>query len=213
MGYMDEHESTPAVTRRQALKAGVGTVAGAVTLGTAGSGSAVAQSSAYGGYLSEAEWDGTTADASGTDEVIVDVGAGMNGYQFNPPAIYVEPGQTITWRWTGKGGAHNVVAEEGGLDSREAHDGSLVGEEGFTYEVEFDESMAGVHQYFCVPHKTLGMLGVVVVGEDNVETDLTSYSRGGGSGMNFGSVVAGAGVFGAVSLIGVGAYNELVGNE
>lgn len=213
MWYMDEHESTPAVTRRQALKAGVGTAAGGLTLGAAGSGTAAAQSSAYGGYLSEAEWDGTTADASGTEEVIVDVGAGTNGYQFNPAAIYIEPGQTITWRWTGKGQAHNVVGEGDFINSPDEHESQLVGEEGFTYELTFEEGDEGVYQYFCVPHKGLGMLGVVAVGEDNVETDLATYSRGGGGGMNFGSVVAGAGVFGTISLIGVGAYNELAGNE
>lgn len=213
---MDEHESTPAVTRRQALKAGIGTAAGGLALGAAGSGTAVAQSEAYGGYLnhSELDWDGTTADASGLDEVIVDVGAGRQGYRFNPAAIYIEPGQTITWRWTGAGGAHNVLGEGDFINSPDVHEAQLIGEEGFTYELTFEESDTGVYQYYCNPHKTLGMLGVVVVGEDNVETELTSYDRGGGGGgLNFGSVVAGAGVFGTVSLIGVGAYNELVGDK
>ncbi|MFC7074133.1 halocyanin domain-containing protein [Halovenus rubra] len=207
---MKERESTPAVTRRQALKAGVGAAA---TLGVAGAGTASAQSDAYGGYLSDAEWDGTTVDASGMDEIVVDVGAGPQGLQFDPPALYVEPGTTIVWTWTGAGGSHNVVGEQGPIDSKEVSDSSLVGEAGFTYEFTPEEGEAGAHQYYCVPHKALGMKGVLVVGEDNVETELTSLGGGGDSGLNFGPAAAGAAVFSAISLVGVAAYSEVVGDS
>lgn len=208
---MDAHESTSAVTRRHALRAGIGTAAGAATLGIAGAGSASAQTDAYGGHLSDAEWDGTTVDASGADEVVVDVGAGPNGFQFNPPAIYIEPGQTITWTWTGEGGGHNVVNDEGVFDSRNEHEGETASEEGFTYEAAFEDA-AGSHPYVCMPHEGAGMKGVVVVGEDNVETELASYGDGGDGGLNVGSIAAGTAVFGVLSLIGIAAYSELVGN-
>lgn len=211
---MDEYESTPVVTRRQALKAGVGAAAGAATLG-AGAGAATAQADAYGGHLAEAEWDGTTVDASGADEIVVDVGAGT-GLEFGPPAIYVEPGQTITWTWTGEGGGHNVVQDDTTFDSREEHEGDTISEEGHTYEYTFEEGDAGVHPYVCTPHEAAGMLGVVVVGEDNVETELAPYGDGDGDGgdggLSMGAITAGAGVFSVVSLIGVAAYSELVGN-
>jgi halocyanin-like protein len=209
---MDEHESTPAVTRRQALKAGVGAAA---TLGVAGAGTASAQSDAYGGHLAgdQVTWDGTTADASGMDEVVVDVGAGPNGLQFDPPALYVEPGTTVVWTWTGEGGGHNVVNNEGVFDSRQETEGSTVREEGFTYEVTVGEDQNGAHPYICIPHEALGMKGVLVVGEDNVETDLVSLGGGGDEGLSTGAVAAGAGVFSVVSLIGVAAYSELVGES
>ncbi|PSP27115.1 halocyanin domain-containing protein [Halobacteriales archaeon QH_2_65_14] len=209
---MDERESTRGYTRRRALKAGAGVAAGVAALG--GTGGAAAQSDAYGGHLQDAEWDGTTADASGMDEVVVDVGAGPNGLQFGPEAIYIEPGTTIQWVWTGEGSGHNVVPEEDGpFDSREAHEGSTSTEPGFTYEFTFEEAQNGVHPYFCGPHRALGMLGVIVVGEDNVETELVPYGEEEDGGLKQGAIVAGAAMFGVVALAGAAAYRELIGDE
>jgi len=58
------------------------------------------------------------------------------------------------------------------------------------------------------------MKGVVVVGEDNVETDLVPYGEGGGGdeGGPSVSVMGGAAVFGAVTLLGVAVYSELIGD-
>jgi len=204
---MDDHDSTPAVTRRQALRTGAGAVAGAATLTSAGAVSA--QSDAYGGYLSDAEWDGNTVDGTAMDDVVVDVGAGQQGLQFSPPAIYVEPGTTVTWTWLGNGGGHNVQHE---ADSQVFGQEELIEEAGHTYEFTFEESHTGAHQYFCTPHEALGMKGVIAVGEDNVETDLVPPSAGGG-GLNTGAVTAGGAVFSIVSLMGVAAYRELTGAD
>ncbi len=208
---MDEHESTPGVTRRQALRAGVGAAAGAATLGVAGAGAASAQQDAYDGYLAEADWDGNTVDASEVDEVVVDVGAG-GGLQFGPPAIYVEPGTTIQWVWTGDGGAHNVVhdVDDRIFDSRPEHDGDTIADQGFTYEYTVEEEDEGAHPYVCTPHRGVEMKGVVVVGEENVETDLVGLD-GGDVGLNMGSVAAGTAVFSVIALLGVAAYRDLVG--
>jgi halocyanin-like protein len=204
---MDDHESTPAVTRRQALRASAGAVAGAATLTTAGAASA--QTDAYGGYLSDAEWDGTTVDGTAMDNVVVNVGAGQQGLQYGPAAIYIEPGTTLTWTWTGNGGGHNVQHE---ADNQVFAQEELVEEPGHTYEFTFEESHTGAHQYFCTPHKALGMKGVVVVGEDNVETDLVAPSSGEG-GLNVGAIAAGGAVLSTVSLVGVAAYRELTGAD
>ncbi len=210
---MDEHESVPAMSRRRALKAGAGTAAGAATLGIAGTGAASAQADAYDGYLADAEWDGNTVDASEMDEIVVDVGA-VDGLQFDPPAIYVEPGTTIEWVWTGDGGAHNVVHDVDDIifDSRDEHDGDMIDEAGFTYEYTFEEEDEGAHPYVCTPHRTLEMKGVVVVGEEHVETDLVGFGEA-AEGLNMGSVAAGTAVFSVVALLGVAAYRELVGGE
>ena len=208
---MDENESPPAVTRRRALKAGVGAAAGATALG-ATAGTASAQDDAYDGYLADAEWDGNTVDASEEDEVEVTVGAG-DGLQFDPPALYVEPGTTIDFVWTGDGGAHNVVHDVDDLifDSREEHEGDQIDEEGFTYTFTFEEEHEGAHPYVCTPHRSLQMKGVIVVGEDNVETDLIGFGEEPDDGLAMGSVAAGAAVFSVIALVGVAAYRELVG--
>jgi halocyanin-like protein len=108
-------------------------------------------------YLSEADqYDGSLEDMTGEDEVTVDVGAGSDGLAFDPAAIQVDSGTTVTWEWTGEGGAHNVVDEEGEFESE------LQEEEGATFEHTFEEE--GNYLYYCNPHRTQGMLGAVVVG-------------------------------------------------
>jgi len=105
-------------------------------------------------YLDGANGFDGVEDMSGQDSVTVEVGAG-EGLAFDPPAIRVDSGTTVTWEWTGEGGQHNVVNEGGEFESE------LTNEEGHTYEVAFEE--AGTFLYFCQPHKEFGMRGAVVV--------------------------------------------------
>lgn len=110
-------------------------------------------------YLSDTNnYDGTITDSTGQSEVSVAVGAEGNGggFAFGPPAVRVDTGTTTVWSWTGKGGLHNVVAEDGTFNSGDPVSGSDV-----TFEYTFSES--GTWLYFCNPHKALGMKGAVVV--------------------------------------------------
>ena len=111
-------------------------------------------------YVDESSnFDSSMAVMTGQDEVSISVGAEGNGgaFAFDSPAISVSTGTTVVWEWTGQGGGHNVKSEsDGPLDS-----GSAVAEEGTTYEYTFEE--AGTYLYNCVPHRTLGMVGAVVV--------------------------------------------------
>ena len=52
---------------------------------------------------------------------------------FSPAAIQVDSGTTVTWEWTGEGGAHNVVHEDGEFES------DLQEEDGATFEHTFEE--------------------------------------------------------------------------
>jgi pseudoazurin len=69
----------------------------------------------------------------------------------------VEVGTTITWIPTSKG--HNVEFIAG-PDDWEAPKKSKLGKE---YAYTFDT--AGVYLYQCTPHKSMGMIAVVVVGD------------------------------------------------
>jgi len=135
----------------------------AAAAGSAATGTAAAQEAEpdWGSWFDSANV-GTYVDARGQSEVTVTVGAG-DGLGFDPTGLWVDPGTTVTWEWSGAGGAHNVVAENGpaALDS-----GSQVDEEGFTYEYEFTEEDAGITQYVCQPHQSVNMFGGVAVGED-----------------------------------------------
>jgi halocyanin-like protein len=112
----------------------------------------------YEGWLDAAEGYDGTADGRGESEVEVAVGAGGQGYAFDPPAILVEPGTTVVWRWTGNGGGHNVVEENEAFGDDEIHV-----DEGHTYEHTFEEP--GTYRYVCTPHDAQGMRGAVAVEE------------------------------------------------
>ncbi|MCU4718760.1 halocyanin domain-containing protein [Halapricum hydrolyticum] len=151
----------PETSRRDFLRATAGGAAGAGAIAASGSATAqAAEQPDYSGYLSGANvFDGSTVDLRGQEEVTIAVGAGSSGYAFDPPAVWVDPGTTIVWEWTGEGGAHNVVGENTDFTS-----GDTIDQEGYTYERTFEES--GIVTYYCNPHRDLGMLGALAVGDD-----------------------------------------------
>lgn len=152
-------------TRRQVL-AGVGSAAvGGAALAPPVS---AQQGTDLGGWFSNTDDADEVVDETGAGEVRIAVGSDANGgaFGFAPAAVRVDPGTTVVWEWTGDGGSHNVVAEDGAFES------SLTSEAGHTFEWTAE---AGVHRYACTPHESIGMKGAVVVGDARV-------SLGGGSG-------------------------------
>jgi halocyanin-like protein len=103
-------------------------------------------------------FDGTIVDRTGVDATTVAVGADGNGgnFAFDPPALKVSTGTTVTWEWTGEGGAHNVAFE--GVDVRS---GQVTHEPGATFQHTFTEP--GTYRYACEPHHSVGGKGAVVV--------------------------------------------------
>ena len=150
-----------------ALAAGLAGCSGGSTSGTSEAGDSSGDTDADGsgsapafeGYLSNASnYDGIV-DETGNSEVAITVGAEANGgnWGYGPAAVRVSTGTTVVWEWSGRGGPHDVVAEDGSFSS-EQRNGA-----GHTYTQTFEES--GVVKYYCTPHRTLGMKGVVVVEE------------------------------------------------
>ncbi|MFB6220467.1 MAG: halocyanin domain-containing protein [Halolamina sp.] len=139
----------------------------------------------YGGWFDDVSNYETTVDRTGQQEVTVAVGAEGNdgNLAFDPPAVRVDPGTTVVWKWTGKGGTHNVAAEAGSFESE------MTNEKGFTYERTFQA--AGVHKYVCVPHQAMGMKGAIVVSGDEAGASGAAEMAtvGGGIGL-FGLLVA-----------------------
>ena len=150
---------TVAVATGLAGCSGGGTASGAAdsTGGTAGDGEGTGTTEAVAAYLSNAgNYDGVV-DETGASEVTVTVGSEANGghFGFAPAAVRVSTGSSVVWEWTGLGSTHNVVAEDGSFESK------LVAEEGHTFSRTFAEP--GTVEYYCTPHRTVGMKGVVVV--------------------------------------------------
>lgn len=113
-----------------------------------------------------------------------DYDVGMSTDAFRPASVTVAPGDTVVWRNTSKQG-HTVTAYEdeippaadyfasGGFDSQAAAEDGWVGgaegrlSQGDTYGHTFE--VPGTYNYFCIPHETVGMAGVVTVSESTTE--------------------------------------------
>jgi halocyanin-like protein len=113
-------------------------------------------------YLSENEtnlYEGEAADETGSDEVTVEVGGGDGGLAFDPPAVLVDAGATVTWEWVGNGGQHNVESDD--QSGSEFRSGEAVESDSETYSQSFEESSNQL--YYCNPHQAIGMYGAVIV--------------------------------------------------
>ncbi|SEH41517.1 halocyanin domain-containing protein [Halopenitus malekzadehii] len=167
---MARHHNRPS---RRAVLAAVGSTALVFGSGCVGGGTDEA-----GGQSGTGGEDGTGGDdgsASGTDDWIasannydgvvdrtgestVTVGVGAaGGLAFGPAAVRVSAGTEVVWDWTGEGGQHNVVEENGRFES------DLYREAGSTFTHVFET--AGTYRYICTPHQASGMRGAVEVVE------------------------------------------------
>ena len=176
--------STDDVSRRRFMRTAGGAAATA-SAAAAASGTAAGQEDEdedNGGGDVEPDWPGgaegnlgTYEDARGQDEVTVMVGAGDQGLAFDPTLLWVDPGTTITWEWTGEGGSHNVETVEG---PAELDSGTPVDEEGHTYEHEATEEDEGITHYVCAPHDGTGMHAGLAVGDDIETVDVGGDAAG-----------------------------------
>ena len=114
----------------------------------------------------------TTTGTTGDGENATTVAMVTEGdeYYFDPIGLFVESGETVTFEI--ESGSHSSTAYEEGNgpaevtripQDAEAWDSGVLSEEGATFEHTFE--VAGTYDYFCIPHKTLGMVGRIVVDE------------------------------------------------
>jgi len=91
-------------------------------------------------------------------------------YYLDPIGLFVEPGETVTFEI--RGGRHSATAytEEATSASvtripvgADSFNSGTLNAQGATFEHTFET--AGTYDYFCIPHKTIGMVGRIVVGE------------------------------------------------
>jgi len=120
------------------------------------------------------------AAAQAGEEHVVDM---TDDLVFDPEELTIAPGDTVIWENVGDIG-HSVTAYEdkipeaaeffasGGFDAEQpARDGypdqgDIPG--GETYEHTFETE--GTHEYFCIPHESVGMLGSIEVVPGGAET-------------------------------------------
>ena len=79
---------------------------------------------------------------------------------FSPKIIKINTGDTVIWKSTDPG--HNVsFMMKGGVPEGVDKFTSKIGK-----DTEYTFSVPGIYAYICVPHKSRGMIGFVIVGED-----------------------------------------------
>ncbi|PGF14639.1 halocyanin [Natrinema sp. CBA1119] len=104
--------------------------------------------------------------ASNTVQMVTE---GDNHY-FDPIGLFVGSGDTVAFKL--QSGAHSATAYKGGNklvsetrfpEDAKAFTSKTLTKQGATYTHTFQEP--GTYDYFCIPHKSQGMVGRIVVGE------------------------------------------------
>ena len=79
---------------------------------------------------------------------------------FSTEIVKINSGDTVFWKATDKG--HNVqfISKNGVPEGIEKFKSKI------SKDTEYTFTTPGIYAYWCVPHKTMGMIGFVIVGDD-----------------------------------------------
>ncbi len=88
---------------------------------------------------------------------------------FSEDVVKIEVGDTIKWIATNKG--HNVEFIAG------PEGAALPAKSALNKDVSMTFDTAGVYLYICTPHKVMGMIGLVVVGNDISNKDAIASTK------------------------------------
>ena len=85
--------------------------------------------------------------------------SGKESMVYSKKIVRINVGDTVIWKATDKG--HNVEFIKGGVPI-----GVEKFKSKFNKDTEYKFSIPGIYAYWCTPHKNMGMIGFVVVGND-----------------------------------------------
>ena len=89
---------------------------------------------------------------------------GKENMVYSQKIVKVDIGDTIFWKSTKPG--HNVEFIKGGVPEGVGKFRSALSK-----DVEYKFEIPGIYAYWCTPHKGMGMIGFVVVGNDKSNLD------------------------------------------
>jgi len=78
---------------------------------------------------------------------------------YSKKVVKINVGDKVFWKATDKG--HNVEFVKGGVPK-----GVEKFKTKFNKDAEYTFTIPGIYAYWCTPHKSMGMIGFVVVGDD-----------------------------------------------
>ena len=95
---------------------------------------------------------------------------GNESMVFSKKIVRVNVGDTVFWKSTDKG--YNVEFIKGGVP-----EGVEKFKSKFNKDTEYKFTVPGIYAYWCTPHKSMGMIGFVIVGDDKSNLDAVKSIR------------------------------------
>jgi len=95
---------------------------------------------------------------------------GKESMVFSQKIVKINVGEKVFWKATSKG--HNVEFIKGGVP-----EGVKKFKSKYNKDVEFKFDVPGIYAYWCTPHKSMGMIGFVVVGDNKSNLDAIKAIR------------------------------------
>lgn len=96
-----------------------------------------------------------TSELMNEPETVV-VSVDSTNLRFTPSSITIDEGDTVRFFWGGQALPHNAVEVDDTFNSGEP-------ESDVDYSFTFEFGTAGEYDFFCEPHRSVGMEGVVLV--------------------------------------------------
>jgi pseudoazurin len=84
---------------------------------------------------------------------------GKESMVYSKKVVKVDIGDTVYWKSTNPG--HNVEFIKGGVP-----EGVDKFKTKFSKDAQYTFKVPGIYAYWCTPHKSMGMIGFIVVGND-----------------------------------------------
>ena len=95
---------------------------------------------------------------------------GKENMVFSQKIVKINVGDKVFWKATNKG--HNIEFIKGGVP-----DGVEKFKSKYNKDVEFKFDVPGIYAYWCTPHKSMGMIGFIIVGDDKSNLDAIKAIR------------------------------------
>ena len=89
---------------------------------------------------------------------------------YSQKIVKINVGEKVFWKATDKG--HNVEFIKGGVP-----EGVEKFKSKYNQDVEFKFDIPGIYAYWCTPHKSMGMIGFIIVGDDKSNLDAIKAIR------------------------------------
>ena len=89
---------------------------------------------------------------------------------YSKKIVNINVGDSVFWEATDKG--HNVEFIKDGIPEGVERFKSKLNE-----DVKYKFTVPGIYAYMCTPHKSLGMIGFIIVGDDKSNLDMIKRIR------------------------------------